>query len=148
MAYAHIVEFDSGDDRSTLNYDAGMEQIHAKGHPEGLIHHSAGFDENGAVRQRDPRADPRRWPRRHNPHGPAQPRVRLRTPPHDVTQPVGRERLAKGFSRPAGLSGCRDGYGQCGRACAAAFEVSPRIFELYAHYQAGARRVLTSALAV
>ena len=50
MAYAHITEFESGDDRSTINYDAGMERIHAKGRPDGLIHHSAGFDENGVFR--------------------------------------------------------------------------------------------------
>ena len=50
MAYAHITEFDSGDDRSTLNYDAFVERVNAQGAPDGLIHHSAGFDENGVFR--------------------------------------------------------------------------------------------------
>jgi hypothetical protein len=50
MAYAHITEFDSGDDRSTVNYDAFMERINAQGQPEGLIYHGAGFDDNGVFR--------------------------------------------------------------------------------------------------
>ena len=50
MAYAHITEFDSGDDRSTVNYDTLMERINADGDPDGLIHHSSGFDENGVFR--------------------------------------------------------------------------------------------------
>ena len=37
MAYAHITEFDSGDDRSTINYDALLERVNAQGPPEGLI---------------------------------------------------------------------------------------------------------------
>jgi hypothetical protein len=50
MAYAHVTEFDSGDDLSTINYDAMMERINAGGAPDGLIHHSAGFDDNGVFR--------------------------------------------------------------------------------------------------
>ena len=53
MAYAHITEFESGDDRSTLNYDALMERAMAEGRPDGLIHHSAGFDDNGVFRTYD-----------------------------------------------------------------------------------------------
>jgi hypothetical protein len=40
MPYAHITEFDFGDDRNTVNY----------GQPVGAIHHSAGFDDNGVFR--------------------------------------------------------------------------------------------------
>ena len=50
MAYAHITEFESGDDRSTLNYDSFVARVNAEGQPDGLIHHSAGFDENGVFR--------------------------------------------------------------------------------------------------
>ena len=50
MAYAHITEFDSGEDRSTINYDALLERINAQGEPEGLIYHCAGFDDNGVFR--------------------------------------------------------------------------------------------------
>jgi hypothetical protein len=50
MAYAHVTEFDSGDDRSTTNYDAFMERANAQGQPDGLIHHSSGFDGNGVFR--------------------------------------------------------------------------------------------------
>jgi hypothetical protein len=50
MAYAHITEFDSGDDRSTTNYDAFMEHVNAEGAPDGLIYHCAGFDDNGVFR--------------------------------------------------------------------------------------------------
>jgi hypothetical protein len=50
VAYAHITEFDSGDDRSTTNYDALSERLSGQGRPEGLIHHSAGFDDNGVFR--------------------------------------------------------------------------------------------------
>ena len=50
MAYAHITEFDSGDDRSTVNYDALGARLFELGQPEGAIHHSAGFDDNGVFR--------------------------------------------------------------------------------------------------
>lgn len=50
MAYAYITEFDSGDDRSTMNYDALAQRFLGEGQPEGLIHHSAGFDDNGVFR--------------------------------------------------------------------------------------------------
>ena len=50
MAYAHITEFDSGDDRSTMNYDAAAERLSAQGQSEGAIHHSAGFDDSGVFR--------------------------------------------------------------------------------------------------
>ena len=50
MAYAHITEFDSGEDRSTANYDALASRLFEQGQPEGAIHHSAGFDDNGVFR--------------------------------------------------------------------------------------------------
>jgi hypothetical protein len=50
VAHAHITEFDSGDDRSTTNYDAFMERIDAGGQPAGLIYNCAGFDDNGVFR--------------------------------------------------------------------------------------------------
>jgi hypothetical protein len=50
MAYAHITEFDSGDDRSTLNYDALNQRVNEQGQPYGLIYHCAGFDDNGVFR--------------------------------------------------------------------------------------------------
>jgi hypothetical protein len=50
MAYAHITEFDSGDDRSTTNYDAFLERVNAEGQPDGLIYHCAGFEDNGVFR--------------------------------------------------------------------------------------------------
>ena len=50
MAYAYITEFDSGDDRSTTNYDALNRRISEDGQPEGLIYHCAGFDDNGVFR--------------------------------------------------------------------------------------------------
>jgi hypothetical protein len=50
VAYAHITEFDSGDDRSTRNYDALNDRIITEGHPGGLIYHCAGFDDNGVFR--------------------------------------------------------------------------------------------------
>jgi hypothetical protein len=50
MAYAHITEFDVGDDRSTSNYDAAGQRLYDQGQPEGAIHHSAGFDANGVFR--------------------------------------------------------------------------------------------------
>lgn len=50
MAYAHITEFDSGDDRSTINYDALLDRVNEQGPPEGLIFHCAGFDDHGVFR--------------------------------------------------------------------------------------------------
>jgi hypothetical protein len=50
VPYAHITEFDTGDDRSTTNYDALMGHIAAGGQPDGLIYHCAGFDDNGVFR--------------------------------------------------------------------------------------------------
>ena len=50
MAYAHITEFQSGEDRSTRNYDALNDRILTEGYPGGLIYHCAGFDDNGVFR--------------------------------------------------------------------------------------------------
>lgn len=50
MAYAHITEFDCGDDRSTVNYDALGARLFDLGQSEGTIHHSAGFDDDGVFR--------------------------------------------------------------------------------------------------
>jgi hypothetical protein len=50
MAYAYVTEFDSGDDRSTINFDALASRIFDASTPEGLLHYSAGFDENGVFR--------------------------------------------------------------------------------------------------
>jgi hypothetical protein len=50
MAYAHITEFEFGDDRNTVNYDALGARLFDLGQPVGAIHHSAGFDENGVFR--------------------------------------------------------------------------------------------------
>ena len=50
MAYAYITEFDSGDDRSTINYDAAAGRLYELGQPDGALHHSAGFDEKGVFR--------------------------------------------------------------------------------------------------
>jgi hypothetical protein len=50
MAYAYVTEFDSGDDRSTMNFDAGVSRIFGGGKPEGVLHFSAGFDDNGVFR--------------------------------------------------------------------------------------------------
>ena len=50
MAYAHITEFESGDDRSTRNYDALNDRVLTEGYPGGLIYHCAGFDDNGIFR--------------------------------------------------------------------------------------------------
>jgi hypothetical protein len=50
MAYAHITEFESGDDRSTSNYDALSQRLYELGQPDGVVHHSAGFDDNGVFR--------------------------------------------------------------------------------------------------
>ena len=50
MAYAYVTEFDSGDDRSTMNYDALVKRVLGDSQPDGLVHHSAGFDDNGVFR--------------------------------------------------------------------------------------------------
>ncbi|MBA3844914.1 MAG: hypothetical protein H0X39_20260 [Actinobacteria bacterium] len=50
MAYAHITEFDFGDDRDTVNYDALGARLFDLGQPGGALHHSAGFDDNGVFR--------------------------------------------------------------------------------------------------
>jgi hypothetical protein len=50
MAYAHITEFDSGTDRSTINYDDLLERVNSHGQPPGLIYHCAGFDDDGVFR--------------------------------------------------------------------------------------------------
>ena len=50
MAYAYVTEFDSGDDRSTINYDALAQRLWDLGQPAGAMHHSAGFDDNGVFR--------------------------------------------------------------------------------------------------
>jgi len=50
LAYAYITEFESGDDRSTRNYDALNDRILTEGSPGGLIYHCAGFDDNGVFR--------------------------------------------------------------------------------------------------
>lgn len=50
MPYAHISEFDSGDDRSTTNYDALVQRVWELAQAAGANHHSAGFDDNGVFR--------------------------------------------------------------------------------------------------
>jgi hypothetical protein len=50
MAFAWITEFESGEDRSTTNYDALVSRVYEEGNPDGAIHHSAGFDESGVFR--------------------------------------------------------------------------------------------------
>ena len=50
MAYAYVTEFDSGDDRSTINFDAGVSRIFEEGNPDGALHFSAGFDDKGVFR--------------------------------------------------------------------------------------------------
>jgi len=50
LAYARITEFDFGDDRITVNYDALGARLFDLGKPGGAIHHSAGFDETGVFR--------------------------------------------------------------------------------------------------
>ena len=51
MAYAFMQEFKaSGDDRSTTNYAAVTERINAASNaPDGLIVHTAGWDEDNGV---------------------------------------------------------------------------------------------------
>ena len=50
MAIAYVSEFDSGDDRSTTNYDALMARLGGGSKPEGLVIHTAGFDDSGVFR--------------------------------------------------------------------------------------------------
>jgi len=50
VTYAHITEFDFGDDRNTVNYDALGARLFDLGQPGGAIHHSSGFDANGVFR--------------------------------------------------------------------------------------------------
>jgi hypothetical protein len=50
MPYAHITEFDFGEDRNTVNYDALGARLFELGRPSGAIHHSAGFDDAGVFR--------------------------------------------------------------------------------------------------
>jgi hypothetical protein len=50
MPYAHITEFDFGDDRNTVNYDALGARLFDLGQPVGALHHSAGFDDHGVFR--------------------------------------------------------------------------------------------------
>jgi hypothetical protein len=50
LPVALIQEFPiDGDDRSTTNYDAVSSHVMATGVPEGLVSHSAGFDEAAGV---------------------------------------------------------------------------------------------------
>ena len=50
MAVAFVQEFPIiGDDRSTANYDAVSDHVMASGVPDGLVSHSAGFDEDAGV---------------------------------------------------------------------------------------------------
>jgi hypothetical protein len=50
MAVAFVQEFPiSGDDRSTANYDALNDHVMESGVPDGLVSHSAGFDEDAGV---------------------------------------------------------------------------------------------------
>ena len=47
MAVAFVQEFPIiGDDRSTANYDAVSDHVMGSGVPDGLVSHSAGFDED------------------------------------------------------------------------------------------------------
>jgi hypothetical protein len=51
MAVAFVQEFESGDDRSTANYDAIKQQLDVDANkPAGLIVHSAGFTGDGVFR--------------------------------------------------------------------------------------------------
>ena len=50
MAYAYITEFDSGDDRSTTNFDALAGPLFEQARANGGLHLSAGFDDNGVFR--------------------------------------------------------------------------------------------------
>jgi hypothetical protein len=50
MAVAFVQEFPIiGDDRSTANYDAVSDHVMTSGVPDGLVSHSAGFDEDAGV---------------------------------------------------------------------------------------------------
>ena len=51
MAVVFVQEWDSGDDRSTTNYDAVAAEIAPEADkPEGLIVHTAGFTADGVFR--------------------------------------------------------------------------------------------------
>ena len=51
MAYARYAEFEASDDRSTPTYDAVQAELGVdQDPPEGLIIHSAGFDDDGVFR--------------------------------------------------------------------------------------------------
>jgi hypothetical protein len=50
MAYAYVTEFECGDDRSAPNFDAFVSRIFDDGKPDGVLHYSAGFDDNGVFR--------------------------------------------------------------------------------------------------
>jgi hypothetical protein len=51
MAIAMVQEFEAGDDRSTLNYDAIREQLNVEADPPaGMIVHTAGFTAGGVFR--------------------------------------------------------------------------------------------------
>jgi len=51
MAIAMVQEFEAGDDRSTVNYDAVREQLNVEADPPvGMIVHTAGFTAGGVFR--------------------------------------------------------------------------------------------------
>jgi hypothetical protein len=51
MAIAMVQEFEAGDDRSTVNYDAIREQLNVEADPPaGMIVHTAGFTAGGVFR--------------------------------------------------------------------------------------------------
>jgi hypothetical protein len=54
MPYAYITEFDFGDDRNTVNYDALGARLFDLGKPVGAIHHSAESTARGERRLVDP----------------------------------------------------------------------------------------------
>lgn len=51
MAFAYVQEFKiQGDDRSTTNYDTISQRLNVEGdRPDGVIVHTAGFDEDAGV---------------------------------------------------------------------------------------------------
>ena len=51
MAIAMVQEFEAGEDRSTVNYDAVREQLNVEADPPaGMIVHTAGFTAGGVFR--------------------------------------------------------------------------------------------------
>lgn len=52
MAYAYVTEFDSGDDRSTINFDAGVSCIFEEGKPDAP--HGRSFTQALSVRLSPP----------------------------------------------------------------------------------------------